>query len=141
MNGYLEELDRTGNSLMIYSGGRLIFQSASKGVRPHLEAIDMHGEALRGTLMVDKIVGRAAALLILYSDAAETHAQVLSRPGKQVLDMHGLPTEYVELVDHIKMKDGSIYCPFERMVQGVTDPGEAYAAIIDKMGSLTEQAS
>ncbi len=141
MNGYLEELDKTGNSLMIYKGGRLIFQSASKGIRPHLEAIETHGEALHGTLMVDKIVGRAAALLILYSEAAEAHAQVLSRPGKQVLDMHGLPTRYEELVDNIKMKDGSIYCPFERMVQGVTDPIEAYAAIVEKMGSLNEQAS
>ncbi len=136
MNGYLEELDNTGNSLMIYKGGRLIFQSASKGIRPHLEAIEMHGEALRGTVMVDKIVGRAAALLILYSEAAETHAQVLSRPGKQVLDQHGLSTKYEELVDHIKMKDGSIYCPFERMVQGVSDPDEAYTVIVEKMNSL-----
>jgi len=141
MNGYLEELDKTGNSLMIYSHGQLIFQSTSKGIRPHLEAIDKHGESLRGTLMVDKIVGRAAALLILYSEAAEAHTQVLSRPGKQVLDMHGLPTSYVELTDHIKLKDGSIYCPFERMVQGVTDPGEAYAAIVEKMDSLTETSS
>ena len=83
MNGYLEELDKTGNSLMIYSHGQLIFQSTSKGIRPHLEAIEAHGDGLRGTLMVDKIVGRAAALLILYSGAAEAHAQVLSRPGKQ----------------------------------------------------------
>ncbi len=141
MNGYLEELDKTGNSLMIYSHGQLIFQSTSKGIRPHLEAIEKHGESLRGTLMVDKIVGRAAALLILYSEAAEAHAQVLSRPGKQVLDMHGLPISYVELTDHIKLKDGSIYCPFERMVQGVTDPGEAYAAIVEKMDSLTETSS
>jgi hypothetical protein len=141
MNGYLEELDKTGNSLMIYSDGRLIFQSASKGIRPHLEAIETHGEALRGTLMVDKIVGRAAALLILYSGADEAQAQVLSRPGKKVLDMHGLPTSYVELVDYIKMKDGSIYCPFERMVQGVTDPVEAYAAIVEKMRSLNETSS
>jgi hypothetical protein len=141
MNSYLEELDKTGNSLMIYRGSRLIFQSASKGIRPHLEAIETHGEALHGTLMVDKIVGRAAALLILYSEAAEAHTQVLSRPGKQVLDMHGLPTIYVELTDHIKLKDGSIYCPFERMVQGVTDPGEAYAAIVEKMDSLTETSS
>ncbi len=141
MNEYLEELNKTGNSLMIYSHGRLIFQSASKGIRPHLEAIEKHGEALRGTLMVDKIIGRAAALLILYSGAAEAHAQVLSRPGKQVLDMHGLPTSYVELTDHIKMEDGSIYCPFERMVQGVADPIEAYTAIIEKMGSLSETSS
>ncbi len=136
MNSYLDELNKSGNSLMIYKGGRLIFQSASKGIRPHLEAIEKHGEALRGTSMVDKIVGRAAALLILYSEAAEAHAQVLSRPGKQVLDMHGLTTTYEELVDHIKMKDGSIYCPFERMVQGVNDPDEAYAAIVEKMNSL-----
>lgn len=141
MNSYLDELDKTGNSLMIYRGGRLIFQSASKGIRPHLEAIETHGEALRGTLMVDKIVGRAAALLMLYSEAAEAHAQVLSRPGKQVLDMHGLPTTYVELVDHIKMKDGSIYCPFERMVQSISDPEEAYAAIVEKMKSLNEPSS
>ncbi len=141
MNGYLEELDKTGNSLMVYRDGQLIFQSASKGIRPHLEAIERHGEALRGTLMVDKIVGRAAALLILYSGAAEAQAQVLSRPGKQVLDMHGLQTGYVELVDHIKTRDGSIYCPFERMVQGVTDPGEAYAAITERMRSLTETSS
>ncbi|HUV54826.1 MAG TPA: DUF1893 domain-containing protein [Candidatus Krumholzibacteriaceae bacterium] len=141
MSSYFEELDNTGNSLMIYKDGRLIFQSASKGIRPHLEAIEDHGEALRGTLMVDKIVGRAAALLILYSEAAEVHAQVLSRPGKQVLDQHGLTTTYEELVDHIKMRDGSIYCPFERMVQDVSDPAEAYAAIVEKMNSFNAQPS
>ena len=139
MNSYLEELDKTGNSLMIYRGSRLIFQSASKGIRPHLEAIETHGEALHGTLMVDKIVGRAAALLILYSEAAEANAQVLSRLGKQVLDQHGLSTTYEELVDHIKMKDGNIYCPFERMVQGINDPAEAYAAIVKKMNSFNAQ--
>ncbi|MCK4439006.1 DUF1893 domain-containing protein [Candidatus Bathyarchaeota archaeon] len=141
MNSYLEELDKTGNSLMIYKDGRLIFQSATKGIRPHLEAIEMHGETLRGTLMVDKIIGRAAALLILYSEAAEAHAQVLSQLGKQVLDQHGLSTMYEELVDHIKMKDGSIYCPFERMVQGISDPDEAYTAIVEKMNSLNEDSA
>jgi len=141
MNSYLEELDKTGNSLMIYKGGRLIFQSAGKGIRPHLEAIEMYGETLRGTLMVDKIIGRAAALLILYSEAAEAHAQVLSQLGKQVLDQHGLSTTYEELVDHIKMKDGNIYCPFERMVQGISDPDEAYTAIVEKMNSLNEESA
>jgi hypothetical protein len=112
LNRYLDELERTGNSLMVYSGGRLIFQSGSKGIRPHLEAIDDLGERLRGSVMVDKIVGRAAALLILYSGAAEAH---------------------------IKMLDGRIYCPFEAMVQGLSDPGEAYRAIVEKITALKEQ--
>ncbi|MBN2335634.1 DUF1893 domain-containing protein [Candidatus Bathyarchaeota archaeon] len=141
MNHYLDELERTGNSLMVYREGTLIFQSANKGIRPHLEAIERHGERLHGTLMVDKIVGRAAALLILYSRAAGAVAGVMSEPGKQVLDLHGLPYTFQELVEHIKMEDGRIYCPFERMVQGISDPAEAYRAIVEKMSKLRSQPS
>ena len=64
---YFDELEKSGMSLMIYRDSELIFQSMSKGIRPHLEAIKKHDNDLIGTVMVDKIVGRAAALLILYS--------------------------------------------------------------------------
>ncbi|HEX9915536.1 MAG TPA: DUF1893 domain-containing protein [Candidatus Bathyarchaeia archaeon] len=139
LNRYLDELERTGNSLMVYSGGRLIFQSGSKGIRPHLEAIDSLGEKLHGSIMVDKIVGRAAALLILYSGAAEAHAALISTPGRQVLEQHGLRFSYAKETPHIKMLDGRIYCPFEAMVQGLSDPGEAYRAIVEKMAALKEK--
>jgi hypothetical protein len=137
LQDYLRKLETTGNCLMIYASGELIFQSKSKGIRPHLEAIDELGEKLHGTLMVDKIVGRAAALLILYSRASDVQAQVLSEPGKQVFDEYKLNYNYVDLVPHIKQEDGRIYCPFERMVQGISDPEEAYYAIIEKMASLS----
>ena len=140
MSSYLDALERTGNSLMVYKDGALVFQSSSKGIRPHLEAIDCLGEDLRGTVMVDKIVGRAAALLILYSGAAEAHAAVLSAQGRRVLEMHGLSFTYAEEAEHIKMQDGRIYCPFEAMVQGLTDPEEAYKVIVEKMRSLRDQA-
>ena len=140
MSSYLETLEKTGNSLMVYRCGDLVFQSNSKGIRPHLEAIDQLGEGLRGTIMVDKIVGRAAALLILYSGAAEAHAAVLSTQGRRALEMHGLSFTYAEEVEHIKMQDGRIYCPFEAMVQGLTDPQEAYQVIVEKMRSLRDQA-
>lgn len=137
MNNYLDELDKTGMSLMIYRDGELIFQSRSKGIRPHLEAIEKHGNTLRGTVMVDKIVGRAAALLILYTKPMEVYATLVSKPGKQVLMEHGLDFAFRVETDHIKMKDGRIYCPFERMVQGISDPEEAYHAIVEKMKDLS----
>ena len=111
MSSYLDTLERTGNSLMVYRNGDLVFQSSSKGIRPHLEAIDSLGKGLRGTVMVDKIVGRAAALLIIYSGAAEAHAAVLSAQGRRVLEMHHLSFTYAEEAEHIKMQDGRIYCP------------------------------
>ena len=141
MNHYLDILEETGNSLMIYKHGELIFESSLKGIRPHLKAIDELGETLEGSLMVDKILGRAAAFLVVYSKAAEAMAVIVSSPGKSVMEKYGLKFSYREEVPHIKMENGVIYCPFERMVQGIDDPDEAYRAIVDKMKSFKDSSS
>lgn len=141
MNHYLDILEETGNSLMIYKQGELIFESSLKGIRPHLKAINELGETLEDTLVVDKILGRAAAFLVIYIKAAEAITAVLSTPGKRVLEKYGVKFSYREEVPHIKMENGVIYCPFERMVQGMEDPDEAYKAIIEKMNSFKSSSS
>jgi hypothetical protein len=52
--------------------------------------------------------------------------------------MHGLKFTYLEETEHIKMQDGQIFCPFEAMVQGITDPKEGYRVIVEKMRSLKD---
>jgi hypothetical protein len=136
MTDYLDVLESTENSLMVYKNEELIFESDLGGIRPHLKAIDELGGQLEGTLIVDKILGRAAAFLVIYSKAAEAITNVVSSPGKQILDAHSLKFSYREEVPHIKMKNGVIYCPFESMVQGIDDPDEAYKAIVAKMTSF-----
>ena len=136
MDEYLRKLDEAGMCLMVYEEGSVVFQSKSKGVRPHLEAIEALGSRLRGAFVVDKIVGRAAALLILYSRAVEVHAGVISRGGRDVLNRAGVRLFSGVETEHIKMVDGRIYCPFEAMVQGIDDPEQAYHAIVKKMESL-----
>ena len=141
MNHYLDILEETGNSLMIYKNGELIFESSLKGIRPHLKAINELGEKLEDTLVVDKILGRAAAFLVIYIKAAEAMTVVLSTPGKRVLEKYSVKFSYREEVPHIKMENGVIYCPFERMVQGIEDPDKAYKAIIEKMNSFKTSSS
>ena len=141
MNHYLDVLEKSGNSLMIYKDRVLLFESDLGGIRPHLKAINEHGGDLEGTLMVDKILGRATAFLVVYSKAAEAITNIVSTPGKQVLEANHLKFSYREEVAHIKMKDGVIFCPFESMVQGISDPVEAYAAIVEKMESFRNPSS
>ena len=126
---------------MIFKEGQLIFESNLGGIRPHLKAINELGKKLEGTLMVDKILGRAAAFLVIYSKAAEAITAVVSSPGKAVLEKYGVKFSYWEEVPHIKMKNGVIYCPFESMVQGIEDPVEAYQAIVAKMESFKASSS
>jgi len=141
LDEYVARLDELGLSLMVYEADEVIFRSASKGVRPHLEAIDALGTRLRGTTMADKLIGRAAALLILYGGAAEVHAGAINPGGRRLLEEAGVRLSYVEEIEHIKTIDGRIYCPFEAMVQGIQDPAKAYPAIVEKMDSLRKPAN
>lgn len=87
--------------------------------------------------MVDKIVGRAAALLMIYSFPFDVHAGVITRAAKSLLEERGIRVHPQEIVDAVKQKDGRIYCPFESMVQGISDADEAYEAIVEKMRSMS----
>jgi hypothetical protein len=137
MNKYLDKLEKTGKSLQIYKNGELVFSSSKKGVRPHLDAIEEVGlTELKGSVMVDKIIGRAAALLILYVKAAESYAIVISEGAKQLFDESGINYSYRIQTENIKTENGVIYCPFEQMVQGIDKPEEAYHAIKSKMAEL-----
>jgi hypothetical protein len=137
LDEYINRLNELGLSLMIYDRGKVIFRSASKGVRPHLEAIDALGARLKGTTMVDKIIGRAAALLIIYSGAADVHAGIISTGGRGLIEREGIKLSFNKETEHIKTVDGRIYCPFEAMVQGIDDPVEAYHAVVKKMNSFS----
>jgi len=137
MDVYLSELESSGMSLIIHREGRVIFRSSSKGLLPHLEAIRRLGrEALRGAVMADKIVGRAAALMMLYSLPSEVHAGIITIGGRRLLEGGGVRVFYSEEVEAVKVEDGGIYCPFESMVQGISNPEEAYKAIEARMGGL-----
>ena len=130
-------MEKTGLSLLIYRDGEVVFSSASRGIRPLLDAIDaLSREELRGAVVADKIVGRAAALLIVYMEAAEVHAALISKTAKEVLRRHGLGPHFAREVQAIKGREGVAICPFERLIQGVSDPEEAYEKIKAKMAEF-----
>lgn len=130
MTRYLDELEERGLSLIIYRDEEVVFSSASRGIIPLLDAIDTLGRSeLSGTLIIDKILGRAAALLIVYMDAAEAQAALISMGAKEVLRSNGVRFHYSEDTPTIKNIDGTDMCPFERLIIEVSNPEEAYRRI------------
>jgi len=128
LSRYLDELEESGMNLLVYSGGELVFSSYKNGIVPLMDAIDaIGGEGLVDLVTADRIVGKAAVLLNIYLGAREVHAMLISTGAKELLSDRGIPFVFREETDAIKMRDGVIFCPFERMVQGVSDPEEAYA--------------
>jgi len=137
LSRYLAMLEDSGQNLLVFRGGEVIFSSGSRGVAPLVEAVDAFGrEGLMGVVTADRIVGRAAALLNVYMGAVEVHALLISAGAEEVLGEHGVGFEFREETDAIKMRDGVVFCPFERLVQGVSDPEEAYLMIRAKLSDL-----
>ena len=128
-------------NLLVFRGDEIIYSSSGKGVSPLLGAIEEVGlEALEGVLTADRIVGRAAALLNLYMGASEVHTLVISAGSEDLFRGHGVVYDFVEETDVVKDVDGVIFCPFERLVQGMSDPKEAFFSIREKLAEMRAQS-
>ncbi|TEU12457.1 DUF1893 domain-containing protein [Candidatus Bathyarchaeota archaeon] len=137
LSRYLDELEESGMNLLVYRGGELVFSSDKKGIVPLIDAIDaIGGEGLGDLVTADRIVGKAAVLLNVYLGAREVHAMLISTGAKELLSDRGIPFVFREETDAIKMRDGVIFCPFERMVQDISDPEVAYAKIRAKLAEF-----
>ncbi|MEM2936020.1 MAG: DUF1893 domain-containing protein [Candidatus Bathyarchaeia archaeon] len=120
-------LDQQGLSLLILKGGRTIYSSREGGMLPLLEAIDQLGlRALADSTVVDRIVGRAAALLISHFKAKEVYTKLLSRRAIEILQKNGVAYAAERVVDTIRKKDGTDICPFEKMVLTIDNPEKGY---------------
>jgi len=123
----LEQLDASGLDLMILKDGVRLFCSTGNGIIPLMEAVEDIGlEELKGSVVVDRVVGKAAALVVGYFRGVHVYTKVLSRRGASVLDGLGIGCITEEIVEEIMNRDGSDMCPFEKAVLNIESPAEGY---------------
>jgi uncharacterized protein DUF1893 len=78
-------------------------------------------------ILQDKIIGKAAALLIHRLGVRTVKAGILSRLGETVLQRHGIAYTYEQLVD-------CIHCQTEKVLATVEDPEAAYQLVKVRAG-------
>lgn len=113
-------------SLAIVKDGKLIFESRLQGIIGLIQAIDNLSDGLHSSSVADKVVGRAAALLIAYSYVSEVYAATISYEGLSVLMKYGIKAEYDNTVPKIMNRRGDDICPFEKIALLAHSPREAY---------------
>ncbi len=134
MNNYLQRLRQEGLTLLILKDGKTIFSSSEEGMQPLLEAIhDVDPLILKDSIVIDKIVGKAAALLIIYFKGKEVHCTVISVRAREVLKRHEIPYRSEKVIPEIANKLGTGICPFEQVVMDVEDPEEGYERLFTKL--------
>ena len=120
--------EREEASCVVYRQGKAKTSHLS-GVRPLLGWLAEDAQALRGAAVADKVVGRAAALLLVYGGVRAVYAAVISEAALAVLQKAGVAVRYGECVPFIANRDKTDMCPMERRVQDIDDPAAAFEAL------------
>lgn len=124
-------------NLIILKNDKRLYQSTREGMLPLYQAItELSIAQLKNTIIVDKIVGKAAALLISYIQARVVYCSLLSIRGKTVLENQGITFFYQELTPEIINRYGTDICPFEKAVLDIEDPQNGFFQIQAKLQQL-----
>ncbi|MDI6798696.1 MAG: DUF1893 domain-containing protein [Candidatus Aenigmarchaeota archaeon] len=120
-----KRLKENALSLCIVKKGKILFESDSEGIGDLVQAIDELGYTLNKASVADSIVGKAAALLCIYSKFGSVFAVTISEEALKVLKMNNVFTEFENLVPNILNKNKTDICPFEKMVLNCNDAEQA----------------
>ena len=128
-----ETLSKTDHSVVVIKYGKIWKQKKGDGIRPLLEVIEEMGEDIYESVIGDRILGRASALLCRYSKASGVYSPQGTKTAIALLIMGSVPCQVDELIPKImnRYQDGP--CPFEEMLKDVESPDEAYSILKEKL--------
>jgi zinc transport system ATP-binding protein len=117
-------------TLTVLRDGIPIFTNYGKWLHPLFELEDYltdHHISPENLVLHDKIIGKAAALLIHRLRFRTIKVGILSKLGEAVLRRHGIAYTYEQIVDRI-------HCQTEALLAEMEDSEEAYALLKVRAG-------
>ena len=124
-----------GGFTCVLRKGPAEYTSLTRGVKPLVLWLE-DGTDLSGFSAADKVVGKATAFLYVLAGVSALYAAVISESALEVLQHHGIRTEYGEKTTHIINRTGDGICPFESAVLQVDSAEAAYTVIREKMTQM-----
>jgi len=122
-------LNQRNFSLVIVKDRKILFETVSSGLWGLLQAIELLDKELAESSVADKVMGRAAALLLVYSCVSAVFAVTISEEGIKVLKDNGILYQFENRVPHILNSEGDDMCPFEKLTITLTNPAETYSRL------------
>lgn len=118
----------SASTIAVISNGE-VFTSQERGVKPLLFLLKEKKEFLKGASVADKVIGKAAALLMALGEIKEVHTLIISEPAIKVFEKHNIPCFYDKKVTRIVNRTGDGLCPMESLCLDVENPQEAFDRI------------
>lgn len=127
---YLKDiLLKENHTIVIYKSDASVIVSDDRGVAPLMNLLNEDKEQLRDSMIADKVIGKAAALLMVYAGVKEVFTPTISVLAVEVFEKHNVKITYDKVVERIINRKGDGLCPMETLCLNVENPEEAFDVI------------
>ena len=129
INDLKEILLNDNHTIVIYKNDASVFISDDRGVVPLMKLLQEDKSQLLDSIVVDKVIGKAAALLMVFAGVKEVFTPTISSPAVEVFKNHDIKITFDSEVDRIINRKGDGLCPMETLCLDIDNPEEAFFRI------------
>jgi hypothetical protein len=126
----------SSDTLRIYKNERLLFASTKDRLLPLVEYIDKSAPYEKDVTVFDRVIGNAAALLLIKINCREIYSYLGSELAAGTLSSFGISYQFTETAPYIKNEAGDDMCPMEKLSLG-KQPEEFYQALRERLRQVS----
>lgn len=134
LNYIKEILLKENHTIVILKKDASVITSDNRGVSPLIKLLKEDKLQLQDSIIADKVIGKAAALLMIYGNVKEVYTPIISSPAIKIFNINNVKIYYDKEVDRIINRKGDGLCPMETLCLDIDNPEEAFEVISNKIG-------
>lgn len=116
---------------VVTKNGQVLHEKKGNSLKPLLDIFLQYPDDLRGSIVADKIVGKAAASVLCHAGAAGVYSPVMSKAAVDLFETHKISYKYGKLVDCIENRAGTGVCPLEQLTLPIDNPAESVRVLCE----------
>ncbi|WP_394010993.1 DUF1893 domain-containing protein [Anaerococcus cruorum] len=119
-------------SIVVVKENKVVNTSNKNGLMPILDLYNNDKSLLKEASVADKVIGKAAALLLIEAGIKELYTDLISENAISILDDTNIKYIYKTKVKEIRNRDNTGRCPMEELSLASANADELLAKIKEK---------
>ena len=139
MNEDIVRLLHEGGHSLVISNGNMVRTFDGRGISDLRRLLEEEPDVLKGASLADKVVGKAAAALMILGGVGELHADVISSQALALLAQTAIKIGFDKDVPHIVNRANTGWCPMETCCKDCQTAKDCLVAMDGFIASMRQQ--
>ncbi len=127
------------HSIVVVKEDKVVYKSDKNGLLPIIDIYDSDKSILNGAAVADKVIGRAAALILIKANISELYTELISENAISILDDTNIKYQYNKKVKEIRNRDNTDMCPMEKLSLSTDDADQLIAKVKEKINKWIQK--